>query len=177
MVGMTGPDREAVNADKIYLVGFMGAGKTTVGRRLARRLGWRLEDLDERIEQREERTIAEIFRVRGEPYFRGLEREVLWSLLPLRHTVVATGGGTFADPDSRSTMLADGTVVWLDVPFSLVVDRVPTDGRRPLAMDRHALEALYLARRAAYQLAHVRVESTADRPDALVEELLDRLGW
>jgi shikimate kinase len=166
-----------VNADKLYLIGFMGAGKTTVGKRLARRLGWRLEDLDERIEQREQRTVADLFRERGEPYFRAVEREILWSLLPLRHTIVATGGGTFIDPDNRAAMLADGTVVWLDLPFSTVIERVPTDGRRPLAMDRTALEALYLARRAAYQQAHVRVESTADRPEALVEQLLDRLGW
>jgi shikimate kinase len=166
-----------VTTDKVYLVGFMGAGKTTVGRRLAKRLGWRFEDLDERIEQREQRAIADIFRASGEPYFRALERDVLLSLLPLRGAVVATGGGTFEDPANRATRLADGTVVWLDLPLSRVLERLPPDGRRPLAADRTALEGLFTARQAAYGQAHLRVESTAGHPEALVEELLDRLGW
>jgi shikimate kinase len=163
--------------DKVYLVGFMGAGKTTLARLLARRLGWHAVDLDESIEQREGETVADIFRLRGEPYFRAAEREVLRSLVPLRDVVVATGGGTFVNPENRALMLADGTVVWLDLPFEHVLPRVPTDGRRPLAADRASLEALYLLRRAAYEEAHVRLDVTAGRPAALVEELLDRLGW
>jgi shikimate kinase len=166
-----------VKPDKIYLVGFMGAGKTTVGRRLARRLGWRLEDLDQRIEEREQRAVADIFRERGEPYFRTVEREILWSVLSLRNAVIATGGGTFADPENRAAMLSDGTVIWLDLPFADVVARVPSDGRRPLAQDRSALEGLYNLRRASYQQAHFRVDAASGRPDALVEEVLDRLGW
>ena len=88
----------AVTVDKIFLVGFMAAGKTTVARALAGRLGWRVEDVDELIEARERRTVADIFARQGEPYFRAVEREILHLLLPLRHVVVATGGGTFADP-------------------------------------------------------------------------------
>jgi shikimate kinase len=93
-----------VTADKIYLVGFMAAGKTTVARALAERLGWRAEDIDELIEARERRTVADIFARNGEPYFRGLEREILRLLLPMRHVVVATGGGTFMDPDNRAAI-------------------------------------------------------------------------
>jgi shikimate kinase len=166
-----------VKRDKIYLVGFMGAGKTTLARRLARRLGWRAEDLDELVETREKQSITTIFRERGELYFRGIEREVLWSLFPLRDVVVATGGGTFVDPENRAAMLRDGTVIWLDVPFATVVERVPRDGRRPLAADRQSLQELYAARRPAYSQAHLRVESTAVRPETLVDEVLDRLGW
>lgn len=177
MAHRTAGPRAIVKTDKIYLVGFMGAGKTTVGRRLARRLDWRLEDLDDRIEQVEQRAVADIFRDRGEPYFRAVEREILFSFLSVPHMVVATGGGTFVDPENRAAMLADGTVIWLDLPFSMVVERVPSDGRRPLAQDRAALETLYLARRAAYQHAHIRVETASHRPDALVEEVLDHLGW
>ena len=87
--------------DKIYLVGFMGAGKSTVARTLGRRLDWKVEDIDVRIERLERRDIPTIFRDAGEPYFRAREREALLQLLPERGTVVASGGGTFADPANR----------------------------------------------------------------------------
>jgi shikimate kinase len=163
--------------DKIYLVGFMGAGKTTLARVLAARLGWHNEDVDERIEARERMTVARIFRLKGEPYFRQVEREVLVSLLPVRHVVVATGGGTFANPEHRATMLVDGTVLWLDLPLEHLAARVPTDGRRPLAANREELEALYHARRALYELAHHRFETGPAPVEELVERILDRLGW
>jgi shikimate kinase len=87
-----------VRTDKLYLVGFMGAGKTTVARALGRRIGWRVEDVDDRIEARERRSVADIFAQSGEPYFRQVEREVLAELLPMREVIIATGGGTFAEP-------------------------------------------------------------------------------
>jgi len=163
--------------DKVYLVGFMGAGKSTLARALGARLGWRVEDVDDRIEAREGRAVAEIFRDAGEGYFRAVERTVLAALLPLRHAVVAAGGGTFVDPENRAAMLADGTVVWLDVPVDVLVDRIPTDGRRPLAASRAELERLYLARLAAYQLAHLRLDASRAPVAELVERVLDRLGW
>ena len=107
-----------MKADKIYLVGFMGAGKSTLARALAARLDWRAEDIDERIERAERRDIPGIFRQHGEPYFRALERASLIELLPVRGAVIATGGGTFEDPQNRELMLRDGVVIWLDVPFT-----------------------------------------------------------
>jgi shikimate kinase len=165
-----------VTADKIYLVGFMGAGKTTVARALAKRLDWPAVDIDEAIEAREHMPVAEIFARHGEAYFRAVERAVLFEQLGPRHRVIATGGGTFVDPANRAAINADGVSVWLDVPFDRVIMRVPSDGRRPLAADRVEFERLYHQRRAGYQQAHVRIDAGRNAVDALVEELLDRLG-
>jgi shikimate kinase len=165
-----------VKADKVYLVGFMGAGKTTVARALARRLDWRIEDIDERIEQRERRDIPTIFRQEGEPYFRGIEREELIALLPERGTVVATGGGTIVDPGIRELMLRDGAVIWLDVAFDTILDRVPVDGRRPRAADRMAMEKLYNQRLMAYSQAHLRLDAGRSSVEALVDQIVDWLG-
>lgn len=165
-----------MTSDKIYLVGFMGAGKTTVGRALGRRLEWRVEDVDERIEARERRTVASLFAQQGEPYFRQVERQVLAELLPHRNVVIATGGGTFAETDNRAVMLADGAVAWLDLPLAGLLDRIPLDGRRPLAADRPQMEQLYHRRQLAYAHAHVRIDAARPLPE-VVEQLLDWLGF
>lgn len=163
-------------ADKLYLIGFMGSGKTTMARALGRRLGWRVVDLDEEIERREGRTVSQLFSAHGEAYFRKVEREVLLAFLPARHVIVATGGGTFIQPANRADILNDGVTVWLDAPFSRIVDRVPSDGRRPLAADRDAFAMLYEERRSVYRLAHLRIDAQG-RVDGLVERLLHTLGW
>jgi len=160
----------------VYLVGFMTAGKTTVAKALARRLSWDALDLDDEIERDEHRTVADIFASLGEPYFRRLERAALERVLPRRHVVIATGGGTFVDPANRAAIQADGCSIWLDVSFNEVVSRLPSDGRRPLAANRTQLEALFLARREAYQHAHVRIDATGQPVEAVVEALLDRLA-
>lgn len=165
-----------MKADKVYLVGFMTAGKTTVAQALARRLSWEALDLDAEIERAEHQTVAEIFASQGEPHFRRLERAALERVLPRRHVVVATGGGTFVDPLNRAVIQADGCSIWLDVSFNEIVTRLPSDGRRPLAANRGQLEALYVARRDAYQHAHVRIEATGQPVEAVVEVLLDRLA-
>lgn len=161
--------------DKVYLVGFMAAGKSTVGRGLAARLGWNAEDIDDLIEKRERLTVADIFSRHGEPHFRRLERDMLRLVQPLRHVVVATGGGTFVDPDNRALINLDGVSVWLDLPLAEVIARIPVDGRRPLAADRAALERLYLARVESYRHAHLRVDvsraSSADVVDQIVAAL------
>jgi shikimate kinase len=164
-----------VKTDKIYLVGFMGAGKSSVARVLARRLDWKAEDIDARIERIERRDIPTIFRDSGEPYFRAREREVLLGLLPERGTVVASGGGTFADASNRELMLRDGGVVWLDAPFTTVLQRVPVDGRRPLAADRLGMEQLYNQRLPAYRQAHLRVDAGRGSVEELVDVIVEWL--
>jgi len=165
-----------VRADKVYLVGFMGAGKSTVARALARRLDWRPVDIDELIEQREHQTVASLFARRGEAYFRSVERAVLIEQLPSRHVVIATGGGTFSDPQNRAVINGDGASVWLDVSLERLIARVPADGRRPLAADRQEFERLYNSRRAAYAEAHHRIDATRTGIEAIVDELVDWLG-
>jgi len=161
-----------VKTDKLYLVGFMGAGKSSIARALARRLDWRAVDVDEMIEQREHQPVASIFAKHGEPYFRAVERQVLLDQIPTRHLVVATGGGTFVDPQNRAVISRDGLSVWLDVPIDRLIARVPADGRRPLAADRNEFERLYIARRAAYEQATYRVDAGHARIPAIVEELV-----
>jgi shikimate kinase len=155
----------------------MAAGKTTVARALARRLDWQAADIDELIEQREHLPVAEIFARHGEAYFRAIERAVLEEQLPQRHRVVATGGGTFVDPQNRAAINNDGASVWLDVPLERAIARLPSNGRRPLAADRSEFEQLFHARRGAYQLAHVRLDAGRASVDALVEQLLDWLEF
>jgi shikimate kinase len=165
-----------VTPDKIYLVGFMAAGKTTVGRSLAHRLGWRVEDVDELIEKRERTTIADIFARQGEVYFRQVEREMLRLLQPIRHVVVATGGGTFADADNRGLINLDGVSVWLDVPLADIIARIPLDGRRPLAADRAALERLYLTRVESYRQAHVRIPAGRTPLPVVVDRIVEAIA-
>lgn len=164
-----------MKADKLYLVGFMGAGKSTLAGALAQRLHWRAEDIDERIERQERRDIPTIFRQDGEAYFRARERDALLQLLPERGVVVASGGGTFADAANRELMLRDGAVVWLDVPFSTVVTRIPSDGRRPLAADRLGLEQLYNQRLVAYRQAHLRLDAARGSVEELADQIVEWL--
>jgi shikimate kinase len=165
-----------VTIDKIYLVGFMAAGKTTVARSVAARLGWRAEDVDDLIEARERKPIADIFGKQGEAYFRGVEREILKLLLPMRHVVVATGGGTFMDAETRAAMNMDGLSIWLDVPFESLLARLPADGRRPLAADRAQMEHLFAVRQAAYAQAHLRIEAGTAAAEAIAEQIVDRIA-
>lgn len=164
-----------MTTDKLYLVGFMSAGKTSAARALAARIGWEAHDIDELIEARERLTVTEIFERFGEPYFRSAERDMLRVLLPLRRAVIATGGGTFVDPENRSEINRDGLSIWLDVPFVEILARLPQDGRRPLASDLSQLERLYHLRRTAYEQAHLRIDAAGAGVPDIVETIVHAL--
>jgi shikimate kinase len=89
--------------------------------------------------------------------------------------VIATGGGTFIDAETRAAIAADGVSVWLDVPFEVLLNRIPADGRRPLAADRVQMAILYESRRLAYQQAQIRLDASRARSEELVEQLIEQL--
>jgi shikimate kinase len=160
--------------ERIVLVGFMGAGKSTVGRLVARRLAYAFEDMDNRIEAHTGRTIAAIFREDGEPAFRALEREEARTLSALPRRVVATGGGAFAQPETRALLQVKAVTVWLRCDLETALARLPVDGARPLAMNRDIMRALLAERESSYRMADVLVdaggapEQVAERVVALV---------
>lgn len=160
----------------IYIVGFMGCGKSTVGRALADELGWRFVDLDAEIEKAEGCPIAEIFEARGEAAFRLLEGAALRSLVRKiecgQPHVVALGGGAYVQ-DGNAGLLADkGVSLWLDCPFEMVQRRAEGDAGRPLARDPEKFRALYEERRAGYARADHRIEISGDDCIEVVKQIL-----
>jgi shikimate kinase len=164
-----------VEHSRIYLVGFMGAGKTTIGRLLASRLGWTFLDLDEEIERREGRSIAEIFSRDGEPCFRDLERACLKDVSTLQRAVIALGGGAFIDPENRKIAEETGLTVWLKVSFDALEHRVRMDGTRPKFTDKAQAARLYQMRQPFYAFARIHVSTDAAGPESAVDEILGAL--
>ena len=166
-------------ASILGLAGFMGAGKSTVGTRLARQLGWRFVDLDERIEEAAGISIPEFFERHGEPAFRQLEADQLRAALGRavefhESTILALGGGTYAQPGAPEFLRNSGVpVVWLDTPVEILLSRCMTMTGRPLFRDEASFRALYSQRLPSYQLADFRVDSSGDAA-AVVAEILRR---
>ncbi|MFQ3595351.1 MAG: shikimate kinase [Sphingomonadaceae bacterium] len=160
----------------ILLVGLMGSGKTAIGRRLAGALGLPFVDSDAEVEQAAGMTIAEIFERFGEAHFRDGERRVIARLLDGKRRVIATGGGAFADPDTRALALERALVVWLDADIATLVERVSRRGNRPLLQGRDprvVLTELMEARRPAYAQAHLHV-ATGEGPHELAVHAIRR---
>lgn len=160
----------------LVLVGPMGAGKSTVGRGLAQRLGWPFVDLDAEIERRAQATVARIFERDGEPAFRSLERDVLADALDAAARVIATGGGAVLDADSRRRLRERAHVVHLRAGVDAQLRRLDGDATRPLLArgDRAAvLNALAAQREALYrEVALLSIDTDALDADAVVERIL-----
>ena len=161
----------------VFLVVFMGCGKTTVGLRLAQRMAWKFIDLDDRIEQDEGRTIAEIFARAGEPAFRKKESELLQEILEeslqLGGRVVALGGGTFAQPQNFD-LLQRGKVItiWLECPVEELLLRCALLTNRPLLRDEASFRQLYEQRLHYYRQATVTVSTGQKDPNEVVNHIL-----
>ena len=172
-----GRDRDA----PIFLVGFMGAGKSTVGRALAARLHWEFEDTDALVTRAEGRAIEEIFRASGEGRFREAEWDALRSLGGRKNLVVATGGGLFLGVAQRAFVRAHGFSCWLDAPLAVIAARVAEGASRPLWTSDDALSrrALFERRRAAYALADVRIDASVGGSEHLASliETAQRALW
>jgi shikimate kinase len=145
----------------IYLVGFMGSGKTTIGRLLAEEIGWNFTDVDALIEGQQKETIARIFEMSGEPEFRRLEHDAIRSCVRKvergQPAVLALGGGAFLQQNNFELLGNNGVSVWLDCPFDLIAARVRLNGNRPLARDIESLRTLYDERRPGYERADFRI--------------------
>ncbi len=158
-------------SDLVFLIGFMGAGKTTVGRNLARLLGWDFVDLDEKIVETEGRNIPQIFAGKGEAYFRLRETEVLASLRGRARLVVACGGGTYAHADSRRLIDRLGRAVWIQVPLEVALRRCAGVTERPLVKDSAQAEALYRRRLPSYRAASLHVDSEGLSAEEVAERI------
>jgi len=159
----------------IYLTGFMGAGKSTTARALAQRLGLRFLDLDRRIERSSGRRVPEILRTEGEAAFRSLESRELRRTTEADGAVVATGGGVVCDASNVQLMRAHGAVVWLNVPFDRILDRLgpASRARRPLFGTPEAARRLWEARRPLYADCDLEVEPAADET---AKDLAERIA-
>ena len=145
----------------IYIIGFMGSGKSTVGRMLAEEIGWRFADLDDDIENSLRTSISEIFATRGEAEFRRLGHEAIQNRVrSIRRgapTVLAVGGGAFTQPDNIHLLTENGITVWIDTDFDIVRKRIQGSDHRPLARDPEKFEQLFRERRSFYQQAEFHV--------------------
>ncbi len=174
----TNQPREPGINKPIVLVGIMGVGKTTVGRRLAARLQLPFTDADEEIEKAAGLGISEMFARYGEPAFRDGERRVIQRLMNGQTQVIATGGGAFADPATRELILARGIAIWLQADIDVLVERTARRNSRPLLLNgdaRKILSELLAMRTPAYRQAQIHVKSERGPHDLSVDTIIAAL--
>lgn len=166
--------------ERIFLIGFMGTGKTTVGSRLASALDWKMYDSDQEIVKRVGRSIPEIFAAEGEAFFRKIESSVLAELSDVPRVVITTGGGAVLSAANRELMQSAGHVVRLTASIEELVRRVSMDSSRPLLQTeadvRTRVEQLIRERAGLYDFADLSIETTGKEIETIVSEILEDLS-
>jgi shikimate kinase len=169
---------EKLGQRTLVLVGMMGSGKTSVGKRLAQRLGLAFVDADTAIETAAGMTIPEIFAVRGESDFRAGERRVIARLLLQGRQVLATGGGAFMNEETRAAITANGISVWLKADHDVLIRRVRKRANRPLLQTQDpeaTMRNLLSMREPFYRLADITIQSRDEPHDVVVDEVITAL--
>jgi shikimate kinase len=172
------PNRQTVH--RVVLIGFMGAGKSTLGPILAERLGWDFVDADRQLESETQTTIAHLFTSLGEPAFRKMEAENVTRLLGRKETVIALGGGAVETPDTRSllTNVSETCVIFLRAPLEVLIERCeqqPDAAVRPVLSQREALRQRFLSRLPHYETAHLTVDTEGLNPQFVADEILRQM--
>lgn len=177
------PEAAAIKAKlgkrSIVIVGLMGAGKSTIGKKLAQMLGLSFIDADTEIETVSRMTIAELFAAYGEAEFRDLERRVIKRILRSGPRVLATGGGAFMNEATRRTIAKAGISVWLRAELDVLMERVSRKGNRPLlktADPRATMQSLMDSRYPVYAEADITVLSRDEKKDVMVVEVIEALA-
>ncbi len=157
--------------ERVVLVGFMGSGKSTVGPEVARLLGFDFRDMDTWIEERTGLSVQRLFEDRGEAAFRAEELALAQEIRGLQRLVVAAGGGAWAQPATRTALQHRALTVYLRCELPTLLDRIPMDGSRPLAVSRERIAHLFAEREVCYRLAGFEVDASAP-PDAVARNIV-----
>jgi shikimate kinase len=170
--------------ERIFLTGFMAAGKTTVGRLLAAELGYRFVDMDSEIEASAGIPVTDIFRIKGEATFRQAEADSLATMAGRRDIVVSTGGGALARPRTMTLAKSLGLVIFLDIAEDVLIERLVRNTRRPLIEEHRSrgegavddfVRSSMAQRRPIYEQAHISIQCTTETPPVIVREIMEGL--
>lgn len=163
----------------IAIIGLMGVGKTTLGAKLASKMGYYFVDLDREIEDSEKKSVSEIFKKNGEKYFRGLEKDKIKEIVARDENIVLSlGGGAFMNEESRKILLEKAFVIWLKAPIDVILHRLGNKNNRPLLKNvnkRQVLEELAQKRYPIYALADIEIDSSLGNYESLIEQVLEIL--
>jgi shikimate kinase len=177
----------SLRKDRIYLTGFMGSGKSTIGPILANTIGYDFLDIDRTIEAKEQKTVSEIFRENGEQYFRTLERGIVAQINTRSGLVVSLGGGTLTEPETLRAIIVNGILVYLKVTPEQLFKRLQRKTDRPLLSDiegnrlseselRQRIESLYAEREPIYAKADITIVTDGVRIGLTVDQIVKRLS-
>ena len=159
----------------LVLTGMMGVGKSTIGKLLSEKLKMKFIDTDELIEKEEKMSIKKIFDLKGEAYFRTLEKKISLANLESKNTIISLGGGTFIDQNIREKVLKSCISFWLDVDLNILISRIKDSSKRPLLEKNNlkiSMEQIYKKRKSSYNLANYRINCNNFNKKIIVKEIL-----